>query len=363
MSSCYGKNVKISIFGQSHSEAIGVVIDGLPWGFQPDMQALSDFMTRRAPGQNELGTARKEADRVEILSGLVNGKTCGAPLAAAIKNTNAHSADYENIMDIPRPGHADFTAHMKFGGCQDVSGGGHFSGRLTAPLCIAGAICKQILEREGICIGAHIDSVAGISDDKFNPMIVSAADFERVLANGFPVLNAEAGEKMRAAILAAKAEGDSVGGTVECAVTGLPAGLGDPMFDGMENRIAQIVFGIPAIKGIEFGNGFEAAALLGSENNDPYRMANGKIVTEGNNHGGILGGITSGMPLLFRVAVKPTPSISKEQNSVSMSKNENAVLTVKGRHDPCIVQRVVPCVEAAAAIAVLDAWLDYKMYR
>lgn len=324
MSSTYGTKVKISIFGQSHSEAIGVTMDGLPAGLRIDMEELQMFMNRRAPGKSKYSTPRKEADRPEFLSGLVGDVTCGAPLTAIIRNTNTRSSDYDNIRDIPRPGHADYTAHIKYGGHEDVSGGGHFSGRLTAPLCIAGGICKQILEAEGITIEAAIKEIGGNSEDPYR------------------------------AIDEARASGDSVGGIIECTVTGMPPGVGEPMFDGIENKVAQAVFSIPAVKGIEFGRGFEAGRICGSENNDAFYYDGELIKTRTNNHGGILGGISSGMPVVFRVAIKPTPSISIEQNSISYAKGEEAKLAVRGRHDPCIVPRAVPCVEAAAAIAIYD---------
>ncbi len=335
MSSTYGKNIKISVWGQSHSKAIGVTVDGIPAGITIDTEKLNSFMARRAPGQGIHTTARKEADMPEFLSGLVNGTTCGAPLSVAIFNTDAHSSDYNNIKDIPRPGHADFTAQVKYGGFQDVSGGGHFSGRLTAPLCIAGGICIQILQSLGIAIKTEIKSIGKVSGTT---------------------------EEMLEEIEKARQNLDSVGGIIECTATGVPAGLGDPMFDGMENRISQAVFAIPAVKGIEFGNGFESASLYGSENNDEYFMDNGSIKTKTNNHGGILGGITSSMPITFKVAIKPTPSIAKTQNSVSFSKQKNAELNIQGRHDPCIVPRALPCIEAACAIAIYDALLDSRIY-
>ena len=358
MSSQYGKNIKISIFGQSHSPAIGVSIDGLPAGIELDVDELRAFLERRSPGRSELSTTRSEDDVPEILSGLVEGMTCGAPLAMIIRNTDAHSADYREIRDIPRPSHADYAAHIKYNGYQDVSGGGHFSGRLTAPLCAAGGICLQILRRKGIAICSHILQIADALDGSYDPVNVSTDHFAIIQKSTLPVLRQEAGEMMRQRIIEARNKGDSVGGVIECAAIGLPAGLGDPMFDGMENRIAGIVFGIPAVKGIEFGNGFAAAGLRGSENNDSFYMDGGEVKTRTNNSGGILGGITNGMPLLFRVAFKPTPSIALPQDSVSLSSGQNAVLQVKGRHDPCIVPRAVPCVEAATAIAIYDALLD-----
>lgn len=354
MSSTYGENLKLSIFGQSHGAAIGMTLDGIPAGLPVDLEKLQQFLGRRAPGQNDYSTPRREEDRPEFLSGLLNGFTCGAPLAAIIRNTNTRSGDYANLMDCPRPGHADYTAQVKYGGYQDAAGGGHFSGRLTAPLCIAGGLCKQWLEAKGIRISAHIAAIAGISDTPFDPI---QPQLDSVCTD-FPVLNPQAGAKMREAVAAARMEQDSVGGIIECAVTRLPAGLGEPMFGGVEGRIAQIVYGIPAVKGVEFGIGFEAANLRGSENNDDFRMEEGKVVTSTNHCGGILGGITSGMPLLFRAAFKPTPSISRPQQSVSLAEGENRELVVKGRHDPCIVPRAVPVVEAAAAIAIFDMLLQ-----
>lgn len=325
MSSSYGKWVRISIFGQSHSEAIGVTIDGLPAGIRIDMAELQRFMNRRAPGQSRYSTPRKEADRPEFISGLVEDITCGAPLTALISNTNTKSKDYDNIRDIPRPGHADLTAHIKYRGFEDVRGGGHFSGRLTAPLCVAGGIFKQILQRKGIEIDARIVEIGGNSEDPY-------AEIDR-----------------------AREDLDSVGGIVECRVTGVPAGIGDPMFDGVENTIAQTVFAIPAVKGIEFGAGFSAAGMRGSQNNDPFYMdEDGKIRTRSNNSGGVLGGITNGMEIVFRCAFKPTPSIAKPQDSISWSTGKDAVLEIKGRHDPCIVPRALPCVESAAALALIN---------
>lgn len=354
MSSSFGSSLKITIFGQSHAPAIGVCIEGFPAGFRPDFDALDAFLARRAPGQGAYATARREADRPEFLSGLAEGQTCGAPLTAVIRNTDTRSGDYAGLKDVPRPGHADYPAQVKWGGAQDAAGGGHFSGRLTAPLCIAGGLCLQYLQARGIAVGAHIERIGGVSDRRFDPVQPELP----VPAGVLPVLSASAGERMLAEIAAAKAEGDSVGGCIECAVTGLPTGLGSPMFDGMENRLARILFGIPAVKGLEFGNGFACAGLRGSENNDPYSMDGGAVRTRTNNAGGILGGLTTGMPLVFRAAIKPTPSIARPQESVSLSRRENTTLEIHGRHDPCIVPRAVPCVEAAAAVAILDALLE-----
>ena len=358
MSSIYHGQLTLSIFGQSHGTAIGMTLDGLPAGQPVDLEALQGFLDRRAPGRGPWATPRKEADRVEILSGLAEGYTCGAPLTAVFRNTNTRSGDYDNLRDVPRPGHADYTAQVKYGGHQDPAGGDHFSGRLTAPLCAAGGLCRQLLARQGIFIGAHIAAIGGSADTSFDPV---ALDQQTLLAPGekpFSVLDDAAGTAMQAAIAEAKAEQDSLGGIIECAVLGLPAGLGDPMLDGMENRIARLAFSIPAVKGIEFGAGFAVAGMRGSEYNDPFCFSQGQVRTRTNHAGGILGGITNGMPLLCRIAVKPTPSIGREQESVSLSRQENTTLVVRGRHDPCIVPRAVPCAEAAAALAVYDALLS-----
>ena len=355
MSSTYGEMLKLSLFGQSHGPAIGMTLDGIPAGLPVDLEKLQYFLNRRAPGNDDFSTTRKEEDRPQILAGIVDGYTCGAPIAAIISNTNTRSSDYSNLKDIPRPGHADLTAQMKYRGYQDAAGGGHFSGRLTAPLCVAGGLCKQWLEQIGIRIRAHIVAIGGVVDD---PVYLDWANPDLdAICDDFPVLNPEAGSKMRSKIAEAKAAGDSVGGLIECIATGLPAGLGEPMFGGMESKIAQIIYGIPAIKGLNFGTGFAGSYMCGSENNDSFVIKDGQIKTARNYAGGILGGITNGMPLVFEVAVKPTPSISMPQKSVSISKMEETELIVKGRHDPCIVPRAVPVVEAAAAIAIYDAVL------
>ncbi|MCD7774196.1 MAG: chorismate synthase [Clostridiales bacterium] len=355
MSSMTGKNIKISVFGQSHSAAIGVVIDGLPAGYIVDFERVNAFMARRAPGQNVLSTPRKEADLPKVLSGIAGGATCGAPLCAVIRNGNTRSGDYSNIKDCPRPSHADYAAFVKYNGANDVAGGGHFSGRLTAPLCFAGAVCIQLLEKKGIFVKSHIYSIADEKDTPFDLVNITEED---ISSKDFPVIDGEAGKRMAAKILEARSHADSVGGIIECAVTGVPAGVGDPMFDGIENIIAKNIFAIPAVKGIEFGNGFDCTRLRGSENNDPYYIDGNKITTKTNNAGGITGGITTGMPIVFRAAFKPTSSIGREQDSVSLSKMENQKLIVKGRHDPCIVQRAVPVVEAVTAFTILDALSD-----
>lgn len=357
VSSEFGSILRVSVFGQSHGKAIGVNIDGLPAGEAIDLEELQRFMDRRKPGKSPLSTARKEADAPEFLSGLENGKTCGAPLCAIIRNSDQHSKDYSELADKPRPGHADYTAAVKWSGGADMRGGGHFSGRLTAPLCIAGGIAKQILARRGIYVGAHLASVAAEQDASF-PLHPAPALFDAVAAKPFPVLDDGAGERMQAAILEAREALDSVGGVIECAAVGLPAGLGDPMFGGVENRLAAALFGIPAVKGVEFGEGFHAARLRGSENNDPFAVEEGRIVASSNHAGGILGGITTGMPIVLRAAIKPTPSIAKPQQTVSLSRMENTELTIHGRHDPCIAHRAVPVVEAVTATVLFDLLLE-----
>ena len=357
MSSEFGNLLKISVFGQSHGKAIGVVVDGLPAGESIDLEELNAFLARRKPGKSPLSTARKESDTPVFLSGLENGVTCGAPLCAVIENGDQHSADYDELRDKPRPGHADYTAYVKWKGQADMRGGGHFSGRLTAPLCIAGGIAKQILARRGVYVGAHLWSVGTEHDAPF-PLRPTKELFDAIAAKPFPVLDDRAGERMQAVILDARQNLDSVGGVIECAAAGLPAGLGDPMFGGVENRLSAALFGIPAVKGVEFGDGFAAARSRGSENNDPFSVQDGQIVTETNHAGGILGGITDGMPVVLRTAMKPTPSISRPQRTVSLSAGEHTELVIHGRHDPCIAHRAVPVVEAVTAAVLLDLLLE-----
>lgn len=351
MSSTYGENLKLSIFGQSHGPAIGMTLDGIPAGLPVDLDILQEFLNRRAPGQNDWSTPRREEDRPEFLAGILDGFTCGAPIAAVIHNKNTRSGDYADLKDCPRPGHADYTAQIKYGGFQDAAGGGHFSGRLTAPLCIAGGLCKQWLEETGIRVCARIVSIGGENDafdfDPLNPQL-------ELIQTDFPVFSPAAGERMRQKIAEMRAAGDSIGGIIECYITGLPAGLGEPMFGGVESRIAQIVYGIPAVKSVDFGTGYSAGYMRGSQCNDAYTIEDGQIRTLTNYAGGILGGITNGMPVIFQTAIKPTPSISQPQQSVSLSKGEIQELKVKGRHDPCIVPRAVPVIEGAAAIAIYD---------
>lgn len=367
MSSMYGNSVRVSVFGQSHSEAIGVVVDGLPAGEPIDLERLAAFAARRAPGGKAWATARSEADLPRVLSGLNEaGRTCGAPVAIEVANSDARSRDYGEIARKPRPGHADLPAQARWHGEQDVRGGGHFSGRLTAPIVLAGGLCLQILERRGIRVGAHAAAVAGIEDAPFDPVALCAEDLAAPGRKAFPVVDDEAGAAMQAAIAGARAARDSVGGVVECAAIGMPAGVGSPMFDGLENRIARAAFGIPAVKGVEFGAGFGAAGMYGSRNNDPYAidggpepvLGAGRAVAATNNAGGILGGISTGMPVVFRCAFKPTPSIARPQRTVDFASGEAAELSIVGRHDPCVVPRAVPVVEAACALALADALAD-----
>ena len=363
MASYFGKQIHISLFGQSHAPAIGVTVDGLPAGERVDLEELQRFLQRRAPGRDATSTPRKEGDVPNILCGLVDSVTCGAPLTAVIENTNTRSQDYNELRDKPRPAHADFTAQVKYGGFQDVRGGGHFSGRLTAPLCVAGGICLQILARRGICIGAHIRSIAQVEDRPFQPLGEPPDELNRVKRAPFPVLEEQAGEQMRAAIVQAREAGDSVGGVVECITQGIPIGLGSPMFQGLESQLAAALFAIPAVKGVEFGAGFAAARMRGSEHNDPFVAEGGAIRTQTNHAGGILGGISSGMPILFRAAFKPTPSIARKQHTVRLSTGTEEDLQITGRHDPCIVPRAVPVVEAVTALVLLDALLDRNTDR
>ena len=352
MSSTYGENLKLSIFGQSHGPVIGMTLDGIPAGLPVDMAKLMQFLARRAPGQSELTTPRTERDVPEFLAGIIDDFTCGAPIAAIIENKNTRSSDYENLTDCPRPGHADYTAQVKYGGFQDSAGGGHFSGRLTAAMCIAGGLCKQWLEIMGIQIHGHIVSIAGIQDNPARLNLVSPQT--DLLSDTFPVISSDSRDAMIRKIHRAREKGDSVGGDVECIITGLPAGIGEPMFGGIESRIAQIVYGIPAVKALDFGLGAQLSEFRGSMVNDCYTVADGNIQTTTNFAGGILGGISNGMPVIFKVAIKPTPSISRPQQSVNLNTGETVTLEVSGRHDPCIVPRVVPVLEAAAAIALYD---------
>ena len=354
MSFNYGNKFRITIFGQSHAACIGVVIEGIPAGVSLDMELIARMMSRRSPGNAPYATARKEEDFPEIVSGVVDGITCGAPLCAIIRNKDTRSHDYDALRTVPRPSHADFAAYCKYDGKNDVRGGGSFSGRMTAPLVFAGAVAMQLLREKGITIGAHVAQIGAIKDDSFDPVDLQGDELDALKAKDFCVINDEVGLQMRDAIAAAKQDGDSLGGIIECAALGVPVGTGEPMFGGVENEIARCVFAVPAVKGIEFGSGFAGASLRGSENNDPFCLKGDLIRTETNNHGGILGGLASGMPIVFRAAFKPTPSIAKPQKSVDLLTHEPVTLEIPGRHDPCVVPRAVPCIEAACAIALVN---------
>lgn len=356
MSSSFGKNIQVSLFGESHGPAIGVVMDGLPAGIPINENTLQAFLNRRAPGRSKLTTSRQEADQPEFLSGYYQGHTTGSPLAAIIRNTDQRSGDYQNLADIPRPGHADYTAYLKYKGFADMRGGGHFSGRLTAPLCIAGGIALQYLKTRDIYLAAHLKQVADITDASFTGE--SKDELIQLSQKAFPTLDDQAGQTMQAAIEKTRAKGDSLGGIVEVLVNPVPAGLGSPMFDGIESQMAKVLFGIPGVKGVSFGSGFHAASMTGSTHNDPFRMEDGQVKSQSNHAGGMLGGISNGMPILCQVAFKPTPSIGQEQASIRLSDQSNTSLGVKGRHDPCIAIRAVPVVEAATALVLLDLLLE-----
>lgn len=358
MSSILGTKVKISVFGESHGEAIGVVIDGLPAGHTIDFDWVYEEMKRRSPGRNKFSTTRVEKDVPRVLSGIFEGKTTGAPLTAIIENTNTNSKDYSELKSKMRPSHADYPAMVKYKGFNDYRGGGHFSGRLTAMFVFAGAVCKEILKEKNIFVGAHIRAIGKVKDEKFDGVNISREVIEELRQESFPVLDKAGAEKMHQEILNAKEEGDSVGGIIETAIINLPVGVGNPMFYSVESVLAHMMFSIPAVKGVEFGEGFGITELRGSKANDGYYIEDGKIKTYSNNNGGVLGGITTGMPVVFSVAIKPTPSIVLKQNTVNVNNEENDVLEIKGRHDPCIVHRAVPVVECAAAVAILDILLQ-----
>ena len=363
MSGIFGLNIKMSIYGESHGKAIGVVLDGLPPGLALDEEAIFREMARRAPGQSALTTARKEKDAVEIQSGFFNGYTTGTPLCARIANSDQHSKDYSILKDKMRPGHGDYAGYVRYQGYNDYRGGGHFSARLTAPLVFAGAVAKQALTQYGITVGAHILRIHDITEPGFNPLGESEATLKAIDAKSFPVINDNIGEQMQNCILTAKCVLNSVGGVIELMAINLPAGLGAPYFDSVESRLSQILFSVPAVKGIEFGEGFGFAQLTGAEANDQMHYEEGKVRCYTNHNGGITGGLTNGMPLVFRVAMKPTPSISREQKTVSLAEQSDTTLTVVGRHDPCIVQRAVPVIEAVTAWTLWDLLIEAKKWE
>lgn len=353
MSSVLGEKIKLSVFGESHGTAIGCVIDGFPCGVKIDTEAVEKEMARRAPGRDKTTTPRKEADTPKILSGVLNGVTTGAPIAMIIENTNTKSGDYSNIMSVPRPSHSDYAAYVKYSGNNDIRGGGHFSGRLTAPVVFAGAVAKQALAQKGIVIGAHISQIGSVKDDGFDKNNISKELLLNLSQNYFATLG-DKEELMRSEIEKARTDGDSVGGKIECAVVGVPAGVGGNMFSTVEGKLSYALFGVPAVKGVEFGTGFGFASAFGSSVNDGFEYKNGVVTTISNNNGGVTGGITNGAPIVFSVAIKPTPSISKPQKSVNLQTKENEELVINGRHDPCIVPRAVPVIEAVSALTILD---------
>lgn len=360
MSSTWGDNIKLSLFGESHGQAIGINIDGLPAGIELNLQEINFEMRRRAPGKDKLSSSRLEKDEFEILSGYFNYRTTGTPLCMIIKNLNTSSKDYEKTKDLMRPGHADFTAFKKYLGYNDYRGGGHFSGRLTAPICFAGAIAKQILKTKGISVGGHIKSIGELKDSSFNKTEISLELLENLKHKNIPTIEDERASEMEKLILKVREEEDSIGGTVEIAVINIMPGLGSPFFDSIESKISQLVFSIPGVKGIEFGEGFALSEIKGSQANDEFYIGDGNIKTYTNKNGGILGGIANGMPIVFKVALKPTPSIGKLQRTVDIEKESNTEIKIVGRHDPCIVIRALPVLEAVTALAILDLIMEEK---
>ena len=350
MKNTFGNNITITLFGESHGPAIGCVLDGIAPGIKVDEDYIDSLMDLRRP-KGKISTSRHEADKPKILSGVFNGFTTGTPISIIIENANTHSGDYAGLNVIPRPGHADYTAGLKYHGFQDYRGGGHFSGRITAPIVAAGAIILSALNNKGIYIGTHISSLGDIKDRDF---VNYLSDIEGLYDKDFPTLDEETADKMRSCIEAAAAEGDSVGGILKTAVIGVPGGIGEPWFDSVESMLSHALFSIPAVKGVEFGKGFDLANMKGSEANDPYRISGDKVVTATNNNGGINGGISNGMPIEFSTVIKPTPSIYKQQDSVDLDKRLNTKLSIEGRHDPAIIHRARIVVDAMTAITIAD---------
>ena len=360
MSSTIGNIIKTTVFGESHGVAIGAVIDAPPAGYRIDFDEIKVQTARRAPGQDPSATTRKESDAPEFLSGLLDGVTTGAPLSFIIRNNDQRSHNYDGIGDRPRPSHADYAASVRYQNCNDIRGGGNFSGRLTAPLTVAGAVARQILMQHGIIIGGHVLGVGSSFDQPFDPVNVSKDLLENLNKQYFSVISAEAKCNMEAEIADVKRNGDSIGGEIEIAVVGLPAGIGSPTARGIENAVSSAVFTVPAIKGIEFGDGFGLSSMKVSEANDEMYYDGDCVKCRTNHSGGITGGISNGMPLIIRCAVKPTPSIAKQQNTVNLKTKQNDTLIIEGRHDPCIVPRALPAVEAAVAVALLDLIYEVK---
>lgn len=354
MSGVWGNKIKYSIFGESHGKAIGITIDGLQSGIEIDLDEVNKEMRRRAPGRNKLSTARAEKDEFEILSGIFNGKTTGTPICAIIRNSDKHSKDYEKTKNLMRPGHADYTGFVKYDGFNDYRGGGHFSGRLTAPIVFAGAIAKQVLAKNNILVGSHIKSIGNIEEEYFNPIDIKEDTLKTLKNKEFATIDDSKGKLMQEEILKAKEDMNSVGGIIECAILNLPSGIGSPFFGSVESVLSSLLFSVPAVKGVEFGAGFNISKMRGNEANDEFYMDGENIKTYTNNNGGILGGITSGMPVIFRTAFKPTPSIAKEQRTINIETRENTTIKIEGRHDPCIVQRAIPVIEAVAAMGILE---------
>ena len=358
MSATFGRNLRMTIFGESHGKGIGLVLDGLPPGTPIEEEFIKEEMARRAPGKNQMSTQRQEKDAFIIESGVFEGRATGTPLCVLIPNSDQHSKDYSLLKDVMRPGHADYAGKVRYNGFNDYRGGGHFSGRLTAPLVFTGAVAKTVLAQKGIVVGAHVARIGKITDDLFNPLGEMTERLMALRKFTLPVLDDGKASLMEAEIMATREQMDSVGGIVEVMAVGMPPGVGDPFFDSLESRLSHALFSVPAVKGIEFGAGFALAARKGSEANDPMTFDKGNVRTTRNNNGGITGGITNGMPVLFRVALKPTPSIGQPQQTVNVTEGKDTILEVKGRHDPCIVPRAVPVIEAVTAWVLLDMLLD-----
>ena len=360
MSAVWGNNLRLTVFGESHGNGIGGVIDGLPAGITLDMERILFQMSRRAPGQGKATTARKESDVPEFLSGVFEEHTTGAPLAFLIRNQNTHSGDYNDLRTKMRPSHADYPAWVKFHGQNDYRGGGAFSGRITAPLVFAGAVCEQVLEKEGIYVASYITRLGGIDCGRWQDETFSKETANALKKELFPILDLSKISAVEARIEEVRQDGNSVGGVIECRIEGVPAGLGNPFFDSFESMLSHLLFSVPAVKGVEFGAGFSISDMTGKDANDAMGMSGDKVVAFTNNNGGICGGITNGMPIVFRTAIKPTPSIAMEQKTVDVSKMENTTLCIHGRHDPVIVPRAIPVIEACAMLCTMDAWLEAK---
>lgn len=363
MSYSFGKNYKVSLFGQSHSKEIGLIIDGIEAGYEINRDLIAKNLERRRPGRNEYSTSRKEKDLYELVSGEVDGITCGAPLCAIIKNKDQRSRDYDNLRDKPRPSHADYPAFVKFSSYNDIRGGGQFSGRMTAPIVIGGSIAEDLLNKRGIKVYSRIKSIGSAKDDEISLEDIKEENFSDFKNQDFPVFNPSSREKMKEEILKAKKEEDSIGGVVETFILNMPVGIGEPFFDSLESVISHAVFSVPGIKGIEFGSGFEAAKMLGSAHNDFYYYEDKVVKTKTNNHGGIIGGLSTGMPIVFRTAVKPTSSIGKIQDTISLKNKNNEKLKIEGRHDPSIVPRALVAIEMITAIAILDLIMEGEKWE